>query len=1248
MLRGHRSFAFRLVCIFASAALAVSSSANGIYSLSLATWQEIASQLQTRTGAFTDTPTEIYLGDNPSRDEDRRGMWTTEQLAAFRQQEAQEQAESGIGNASVKGRTALFATVGTGGGETMPWEGRLGSVNTNTGNKLTQLPIVSWPIRGGGAIDFTLSHSSKSTRTTPAGYAWVMSYDVNVAQTVNDLTEQITGANVSWDDGTIIPYGYTATLNRYNAPAGVYDTLVQNSNGTWTLTMKDQTKWNFDVNGRSVSWQDRAGNTVTIGRNTAGRITQITDPTSRQLSITYDTSNRISTITDPTSRVWTISHNTGGDITDVAMPSLGGTIYHRTYGYDTGHNITSMVDLRGKTWTWGYDSNDSLTTETNPLSQTTSYAYTSSACTMTLPGGQTSTDNYSSGMIASRVDAASYSTAYSSYDSNHNPQTTTDKRGKVWQYTYDSKANVLTKKDPLLHTWTYTYSTANDLLTSKDPLNNTTTITYNGTGGVLTITDPLSRVVETNTYDTNGQRLTTKNAMNEQGSFGYNTNGDRTSLTNPLGKQVTTVYDTLGRPTTVTDPLSHATSTSYDAWGRLTMVSFPESVSSSSTYDREGHLTSQLDENGHSISCTYDDAGNLTSATNALSNVESYGYNSNGWRTSVTNGRGYTRNYTYTVRGEVYTLTLPDSSVETWSYNGNGDTSSYVNPLNQAINYTFDDAGRNTVIDYPSGTNTSFGYDNVNRRTSMVDSTGTSTWTYNNGSEVTQLSTPQGTISYTLQTSGRRATMVETGVGTTTYGYDSGGRLISLQNPLNETTTFAYDDADRLTTKTLANGSYSEYAYDVRNRVTSINHKKSDTSVISSESYSYDSASNLSSKTVDGLTTTYTYDDDNQLITESRTGYVASYSYDANGNRASKTLNGVTDTYTVDSSDKLTGIALGGGGTKSYGYDQAGRTTTVTTSAGTTTLGYDYEGRLTSITYPDLSTNSFAYNGLDARTSMTDSSGSHSYKRDGVEVTDPVLSDGSASYTPGISEHRGSSTYYAYQDQLGSESLMTDSSQTVTYTSVLDAFGMRLSSVGSSDRPFEFGGRVGYQTDEDSLLMLLGHRYYDASTGRFLTRDPQKEGNNWYSYAQNRPTVYLDPSGYGIHPSNAHNDLKKTKDRFTIYIIGEKGEEKKWYGAVLKPGQNALALDKWSDVDYVGIKDKKTGNFYVYKLQLHADVHFVDDEWPDWPMPHWINKGFVLSQVIWLKMDSSNRPGRGGKNYGEMKKFFSRLCNTKL
>ncbi|MDX2065147.1 MAG: RHS repeat-associated core domain-containing protein [Fimbriimonadaceae bacterium] len=50
----------------------------------------------------------------------------------------------------------------------------------------------------------------------------------------------------------------------------------------------------------------------------------------------------------------------------------------------------------------------------------------------------------------------------------------------------------------------------------------------------------------------------------------------------------------------------------------------------------------------------------------------------------------------------------------------------------------------------------------------------------------------------------------------------------------------------------------------------------------------------------------------------------------------------------------------------------------------------------------------------------------------------------------------------------------------------------------------------------DSGLQLLGHRYYDPSTGRFLTRDPIKDGRNWYTYCENNPLTAVDPLGLWI------------------------------------------------------------------------------------------------------------------------------------
>jgi hypothetical protein len=56
------------------------------------------------------------------------------------------------------------------------------------------------------------------------------------------------------------------------------------------------------------------------------------------------------------------------------------------------------------------------------------------------------------------------------------------------------------------------------------------------------------------------------------------------------------------------------------------------------------------------------------------------------------------------------------------------------------------------------------------------------------------------------------------------------------------------------------------------------------------------------------------------------------------------------------------------------------------------------------------------------------------YLRDGADVTDNVLSDGAAAYTPDISQHRSGTTTYDLNDFLGSATRQTNTSATTTAT----------------------------------------------------------------------------------------------------------------------------------------------------------------------------------------------------------------------
>jgi RHS repeat-associated protein len=47
-------------------------------------------------------------------------------------------------------------------------------------------------------------------------------------------------------------------------------------------------------------------------------------------------------------------------------------------------------------------------------------------------------------------------------------------------------------------------------------------------------------------------------------------------------------------------------------------------------------------------------------------------------------------------------------------------------------------------------------------------------------------------------------------------------------------------------------------------------------------------------------------------------------------------------------------------------------------------------------------------------------------------------------------------------------------------------------------------------------LIYFNARYYDPTTGRFLTEDPSRKGVNWYAYCENDPINKTDPDGKDV------------------------------------------------------------------------------------------------------------------------------------
>ena len=77
---------------------------------------------------------------------------------------------------------------------------------------------------------------------------------------------------------------------------------------------------------------------------------------------------------------------------------------------------------------------------------------------------------------------------------------------------------------------------------------------------------------------------------------------------------------------------------------------------------------------------------------------------------------------------------------------------------------------------------------------------------------------------YTYDLNGNRTSMIDP-TGLTTYSYDALNRLTSMTNNKGQTTTFSYDALGRRTSMTHANGVVTNYTYDAASQLLSLSHQ---------------------------------------------------------------------------------------------------------------------------------------------------------------------------------------------------------------------------------------------------------------------------------------------------------------------------------------------------------------------------------------------------------------------------------------
>jgi RHS repeat-associated protein len=872
----------------------------------------------------------------------------------------------------------------------------------------------------GQALGVARTFSSTDADTAgPFGFGWSWSYGASLTRdpssgVVTVLEE--TGSSVAFTPGSTAG-SYTPVQPRVLASLSVV-------NGQYVFVRRQRETMTFNSAGSLTGITDVHGYTTTLGYDGTGTLALIIDPAGRSYSVTM-AGGHVSAISDGATRTVQYGYDSAGNLTSVTDPA--GTV--TTYGYDSAHRLTTRLDPRQYGTTSPvpvsntYDSQGRVMKQSDQLGRSTTFDYSSipGATKVTDPAGAVTVDYYTDGLRTKTVTgygAASSATTSFAYDAaTEQLASVTDPNNGATTYKHDPQGNLTQATDPLNRTTSSTFDALNDPLTVTDPAGVTATNTYTTSGDLATASAPLlaadGRTVtatRTTTYtygdsahsgdvtavtDPNGN--TTVLAYDGYGDLVSSTGPATTS--SPAGNKTTFGYDgATGRRTSVTSPKGNAaganpaastTTYSYDADGRLLQTrdamwsaTAPNLHQTSSSYDADGNVTAGTDADGHTTSYTYDAANQLTATTRPDSTVLHQAWTPAGQLASGTDAKGHTTTYTYTARGQLATSTDALSRTTGYGYDltGNliltakpGATCTGASPGAGCIAQDFDNADRLTARRYLDGptANVAWQYDADNRRTSMTDSTGTSSYSYDSLGRLTSTTNGAGsTTGYGYDLDGNTTTITYPGNRTVHRSYDAANHLTAVTDWLNHTTGYGYDaDSDPTTTAFPAGtGETDTTGYDQLDRVTSITDAQS-SSTLASFSYGRDSAGQVSSET-DSSTgnpaQTYTYNTLNQLVSSGKSASPTSYTYDAGDNITNRATTAASDastqafdagnqlcwsasstvsspqcasppagapTYSYNTSGDRTAATLPNGGRSTYGYDEADQLTTSTSTA---------------------------------------------------------------------------------------------------------------------------------------------------------------------------------------------------------------------------------------------------------------------------------------------------------------------------